>query len=140
MLRPQYLTSRICGLNRLPSHWSQGTKTSARNCISTRTSPSPWQASHRPPGTLKEKWLADTAPPHGRHGNRQLAPQVLGRQRPRFEHQLVERTGKHDAAALLAGSEPEIDDVVGDPDHVRVVFDNEHGVALIAELPEDCDE
>ena len=42
----------------MPSHCSQGTKTSARNCISTRTSPSPWHASQRPPGTLNEKWLA----------------------------------------------------------------------------------
>ena len=42
----------------MPSHWSHGTKTSARNCISTRTSPSPWHASQRPPGTLNEKWLA----------------------------------------------------------------------------------
>ena len=52
------LTSSTCGLNRLPSHWSHGTNTSARNCISTRTSPSPWHASQRPPGTLNEKWLA----------------------------------------------------------------------------------
>ncbi len=58
MLRPRYFTSSTCGLKRLPSHWSQGTNTSARNCISTRTSPSPSHASHRPPGTLNEKWLA----------------------------------------------------------------------------------
>ncbi len=30
--------------------------TSARNCISTVTVPSPWQASQRPPGILNEKW------------------------------------------------------------------------------------
>src|SRR5712672_2257683 len=29
--------------------------TSARNCISTVTVPSPWHVSHRPPGILKEK-------------------------------------------------------------------------------------
>jgi hypothetical protein len=45
-------------LKRVPSHWSHGTNTSARNCISTRTWPSPWHASQRPPGTLNEKWLA----------------------------------------------------------------------------------
>ena len=39
MSRPRYLTSSTCGLNRLPSHWSHGTNTSARNCISTLTSP-----------------------------------------------------------------------------------------------------
>ena len=32
-----------------------GAKTSARNCISTRISPSPSHSSQRPPGTLKEK-------------------------------------------------------------------------------------
>ena len=46
------------GVRPSPSHSSHGTKTSARNCISTRTSPSPSHASHRPPGTLNEKWLA----------------------------------------------------------------------------------
>ena len=57
MFLPRYFTSSTCGLKRRPSHCSQGTNTSARNCISTRTSPSPWHASHRPPGTLNEKWL-----------------------------------------------------------------------------------
>ena len=55
---PGSCTSSTCGLKRMPSHCSHGTKTSARNCISTRTSPSPWHASQRPPGTLNEKWLA----------------------------------------------------------------------------------
>ena len=42
-----------------------------------------------------------------------------------------------DPAALLAGAEPEVDDVVGDANHVRVVLDDEHGIALVAKLPED---
>src|SRR5436853_374668 len=33
--------------------------TSARNCISTTTVPSPWQVSQRPPGTLNEKCPAE---------------------------------------------------------------------------------
>ena len=41
---------------------------------------------------------------------------------------------------LFAGPETEIDDVVGHLDHVGVVFDHGHGVALIAQLPEDVDE
>src|SRR5918997_898548 len=53
-----YLTSSTDALKRRPSHCSHGTNTSARNCISTRTSPSPSHASQRPPGTLNEKWLA----------------------------------------------------------------------------------
>ena len=55
-------------------------------------------------------------------------------------HQAVERAGKHDAAALLARAEAEIDDVVGDLDHVGVVLDDEHRVALVAELAEDVDQ
>ena len=43
-------------------------------------------------------------------------------------------------AALLAGAEAQIDDVVGDLDHVGVVLDDEHGVALIAQLPQDGDQ
>src|SRR5262249_12964758 len=57
-LRPRYFTSSTCGLKRLPSQTSHGTNTSARNCISTLTSPSPSHAAQRPPGTLNEKWLA----------------------------------------------------------------------------------
>ena len=53
---PRYRTSSTCGLNRRPPHSSHGTNTSARNCISTRTTPSPSHPSQRPPGTLKEKW------------------------------------------------------------------------------------
>ena len=55
-------------------------------------------------------------------------------------HQAVERSRKDDAAALLAGAQPEIDDVIGDADHVGIVLDDEHGVALIAKLAQDVDE
>ncbi len=55
-------------------------------------------------------------------------------------HQAVERAGKHDAAALLACAKPEIDDVIGDLDHVGVVLDHQDGVSLIPQLPEDVDE
>ena len=81
--------------------------------------------------------LAGAAPPHGRQRDRQLVPQVLRRQRPRIVHQLGQRAGEHDAAALLARAEPEVDEVVGDRDHVGIVLDDEHGVALVAELPQD---
>ena len=80
------------------------------------------------------------APPRRRHRNRELLAQVLRGQRARLLHQPVERAGEHDAAALLARAEPEIDDVIGDLDHVGVVLDDEDGVALIAQLPEDGDQ
>ena len=84
--------------------------------------------------------LPGAAPPRRRHRNRQLLAQVLRRQRSRLVHQPVERAGEDDAPALLAGAEPEIDDVIGDLDHVGVVLDDEHGVALIAQLPQDRDQ
>ena len=74
------------------------------------------------------------------HRDRELLPQVLRRERPRLLHQRVERAREHDAPALLAGAEAEIDDVIGDADHVGVVLDDEHRVALIAELPQDGDQ
>src|ERR1039458_441283 len=55
MFFPLYLTSRILAWYRVPLQSSQGSSTSARNCISTVTVPSPSQVLQRPPGTLKEK-------------------------------------------------------------------------------------
>src|SRR5580704_1111384 len=55
MFLPLYFTSRMDALYRVPLHSSQGSSTSARNCISTVTVPSPSQVLHRPPGTLNEK-------------------------------------------------------------------------------------
>ena len=46
--------------------------------------------------------------------------------------------GKHHAAAVLARAEAHVDDVVGDRDHVGVVLDDQHGVALIAQLSQDA--
>ena len=40
---------------RFPLQCSHSKCTSAINCISTVISPSPWQCSHLPPSTLKEK-------------------------------------------------------------------------------------
>ncbi len=84
--------------------------------------------------------LPGSAPSRGRHRNREFLTEVLRGQRARLEHQRVERPREHDAAALLAGAETEIDDVIGDLDHVGVVFDHQHRVALIAELTQDGDE
>jgi hypothetical protein len=82
----------------------------------------------------------DAPPPGLRHGNRQLAAQILGRQRPRLLHQRVEAAGEYDPSTLLAGAETEIDDVVGDLDHVGVMLDHQDGVALIAQQAEDVDQ
>ena len=72
--------------------------------------------------------------------NRQLVTQILRGQRARLFEQVRQIAGEHDAAALLAGAEADVDDVVGDADHVFVVLDDEHGVALIAQLSQDVDQ
>jgi hypothetical protein len=41
---------------------------------------------------------------------------------------------EHHLAALGAGARAEVDDVVGDLDRLRLVLDNQHGVALVAQL------
>ena len=84
--------------------------------------------------------LAAAAPPGGRHANRELLAEIFRRQRARLLHQAFERSRVDHATALLARAESQIDDVIGDADHVGVVLDDDHGVALVAELPEDVDE
>lgn len=84
--------------------------------------------------------LTRAAPPGGRHRNRELVAKVLGRQRPGLVHQALERPGVDDAPALLPRAKPEIDDMVGDANHVRVVLDDDHGVPLIPQEAENRDE
>ena len=48
--------------------------------------------------------------------------------------------GVDDAAALLARAEADVHDVIGDPDHVFVVLDDEDRVSLVAQLPEDVEQ
>jgi hypothetical protein len=47
--------------------------------------------------------------------------------------QPVDRALEHDLAAGGAGARAEVDDVVGDRHHLRLVLDDEHGVALVAQ-------
>ena len=53
MVLPLYLISSVSRLYRFPPQISQCTKTSGKKCISTLITPSPLQASQRPPFTLK---------------------------------------------------------------------------------------
>ena len=57
MFLPSYITSSTSFLKRLPPQASQVRCTSAINCISMVTSPSPLHTSQRPPSTLNEKCL-----------------------------------------------------------------------------------
>src|SRR5215203_1694850 len=51
---PLNLANNVSELYLSPLHSSHFTKTSGRNCISIFFTPAPSQASHLPPGTLKE--------------------------------------------------------------------------------------
>ena len=55
--------------------------------------------------------------------------------RPRRD-QAVDRALVHDGPAVGPGARAHVDDVVGDPDHLRVVLDDEDRVALVAQAPE----
>ena len=46
--------------------------------------------------------------------------------------QARDRAFEHDLAATGPRPWPEIDDVVGDLDHLRFVLDDQHGVALVS--------
>src|SRR3954469_8034731 len=54
-LTPAHDTASTLSLKRRPRHAGQTKRTSAKNCISTVSKPSPEHDSQRPPSTLKEK-------------------------------------------------------------------------------------
>jgi hypothetical protein len=58
---------------------------------------------------------------------------------PRCAH-LVDGALGDDPPAVHAGPGPDVDDVVGRPDHVLVVLDDEHGVADVGQVAERADE
>ena len=84
--------------------------------------------------------LTDATTPRRRHRNRQLVAEILGGQRPRLLQQSRQIARKDHTPALFAGTESHVDDVIGNANHVFVVLDDEHGVALVAQLPKDVDQ
>ena len=52
----------------------------------------------------------------------------------------LHRPGVDDVAAVLAGAGADVDDVVGDPDGLLVVLDDEHGVAEVAQADQRLDQ
>ncbi len=58
----------------------------------------------------------------------------------RAPDQLLDRALEHDLAALLAAGGPQLHDVVGPPDHRRVVLHHQHGVAGVPELLQEPDQ
>ncbi len=79
-------------------------------------------------------------PPRGRHGDLLLAANVLGGERVAVAQEGRPGPLEDDLAAGLAGARPHVDDVLGGPDDVRVVLDDDDGVADILERTEDLDE
>ena len=58
----------------------------------------------------------------------------------RLRSSSLDRAGVDDLAAVLAGAGADVDDVVGDPDRVLVVLDDEHRVAELAQADERVDQ
>jgi hypothetical protein len=68
--------------------------------------------------------------------DRQLVAEILGRQRSRFLKETAGRLSTRPGRPAPR-AETEVDDVIGDADHVFIVLDDEHGVSLIAQLAEE---
>src|SRR6478672_380675 len=71
-----------------------------------------------------------------------VAPRSLifcGSPRRRLVQQPVEIPRIDNLAALLPCAKPDVDDVIGNSDHLLVVLDDEHGISLIAELLQDVE-
>ncbi len=76
----------------------------------------------------------------GRDGHALLAAEILGRQRIGGVEDGGERAFGHLEAAGLAGAGSQVEDVIGGPDGLLVVLDDDDRVALVAEVPEEADE
>jgi hypothetical protein len=90
--------------------------------------------------TEHAQFLSAATPPARRDRDREIAAEILRGQRALILQQVLERAREHHAPALLARPEAQIDNRVADANHVLVVLDDQHGIALVAELPEDVDE
>ncbi len=74
-------------------------------------------------------------------GHGHLAAQVVAGERSvAVGDQGGEVAFEDDAAAQFAGAGPEVDDVVGGPHHVGIVFHDDNGVAEVAQFGEDADQ
>ena len=59
-----------------------------------------------------------------------------GGRSPSRRDEAVDGALEHDRPAVRTGARAHVDDMVGDPDHLRVVLDDEDRVALVAQAPE----
>ena len=70
----------------------------------------------------------------GRHGDAAAARQVVAGQRSRVGRHLGIGALRHHLAAVDAGPGTHVHDMVGGTDHVLVVLDHDHAVALVTQL------
>ncbi len=84
------------------------------------------------PRATQHQLLPQRLPPPGGNGNRELPAQVAAGQRVGISLHLFHRARSQNAPAQLSGAGAEIDQPVGGADDVRVVLDDQDGVAQIA--------
>ncbi|HMC53694.1 MAG TPA: hypothetical protein VKH19_00865 [Gemmatimonadaceae bacterium] len=69
-----------------------------------------------------------------RHGNLLRAGEILSGERALVHAR--HRRGEHHLAAALAAAGAELDHVIGRPDRLQIVLDDQHGVAAVAQTRE----
>src|SRR4029078_9696752 len=65
---------------------------------------------------------------------------VLPGQRARIGHHLFRRSLRDDLAAMHSGARSDIDDIVGRPDGIFVMLDDDHRIAESAEMNKRCEQ
>ncbi len=68
------------------------------------------------------------------------ADQILPGERARIGHDLLGRALRHDLTAMDAGTRADIDDIIGQPDRLLVMLDDDHRVADVAQMDERFEE
>src|SRR5205823_5297549 len=81
---------------------------------------------------LDDQRIPRGLPAHLGNGDLALAAEVLPGDRVLRLEQSLDRTVVDDRAAVLPRSGPDVDDVIGHPDRLLVVLDDEDGVAQVA--------
>src|SRR3990170_7962308 len=92
------------------------------------------------PGAEDAQESAGGQAPAGRHGDAQFTAEVARGKRLRRGEELRAGTGEEHAPAQFAGAGAEIDDVVGGGDGIGIVFDQQDGIAEVAQALENFDQ
>src|SRR5690606_23607956 len=74
-----------------------------------------------------------------RDGDLLLPREVTAGERPRGDH-LLERALEDDLAPALAAPRPHFDEVIRQPDGVRIVLDDDHAVARVPQAEKEAEQ